>query len=87
VLVELSDLPPLKPGEFYYFQVVGIEVHLSDGRRLGKIEDVFSTGANDVWVVRVNGREVLIPVIADVVKEIDIAGRRAIVEPIPGLLE
>jgi len=58
------------------------------GRTLGRIEDVFSTGANDVWVVRGDSSdEVLVPVIEDVVKSIDFEARVATIEAIPGLLE
>ena len=60
----MADLPALKAGEFYYFRLAGAEVMLTDGRRLGMIEEVIATGANDVWVVRDGEREVLVPVIA-----------------------
>ena len=60
---------------------------LTDGSRLGAIEEIFSNGANDVWVVRDGEREFLIPVIEDVVKSIDFAARRVTIEPIPGLLD
>ncbi len=85
--VATSDLPALKPGEFYHFQIIGIEVRLTDGRPLGRIEDIISTGANDVWVVRGERGEVMVPVIEDVVKAIDLAARVATIEAIPGLLE
>ena len=87
VLVAASDLAPLKPGEFYHFQAIGIEVRLVDGRPLGKIEEILPTGANNVWVVRGGGREVLIPAIGDVVKSIDFDARVATIDPIPGLLD
>lgn len=87
VMVAASDLPPLKEGEFYYFQLVGAEVMLTDGRRLGTIEDIMSTGAHDVWVVRDGAREVLVPVISDVVKAMDLVARRVTIEAVPGLLD
>jgi len=87
VMVAASDLPPLKEGEFYYFQLVGAEVMLTDGRRLGTIEDIMSPGAHDVWVVRDGEREVLVPVISDVVKAMDLAARRVTIEAVPGLLD
>lgn len=87
VMVAVADLPALKDGEFYYYQLLGAEVLLNDGRRLGAIAEIFSAGANDVWVVRDGGREVLVPVIADVVKAIDLGARRVTIEPVPGLLD
>jgi 16S rRNA processing protein RimM len=87
VMVAAADLPPLKEGEFYYFQLAGAEVMLTDGRRLGTIEDIMSTGAHDIWVVRDGEREVLVPVISDVVKTMDLAARRVTIEAVPGLLD
>ena len=87
VMLAAEDVPAPKPGEFYYHEVVGCEVFLTDGSRLGTIEEVFSNGAQDIWVVREGQREVLIPVIEDVVKAMDIAARRVTIEPIPGLLD
>jgi 16S rRNA processing protein RimM len=86
VLVATSDLPPTGPGEFYYFQVIGCEVSTTDGLRLGTIAEVFSTGANDVWIVRDAATEVLVPVIADVVKTMDLEARKITIEAVPGLL-
>ena len=60
---------------------------LTDGCRIGTIEEIFSNGAHDVWVVRDAEREVLVPVIEDVVKAMDLGGRRVTIEPIPGLLD
>lgn len=87
VSVALEDLPPPGPGEFYYFQTIGCDVFTVAGDRVGQIAEVFSNGAHEVWVVRDDSREYLIPVIDDVVKSIDLGGRRAIIEPLPGLLE
>ena len=85
--VAAADLPALKEGEFYYFQLAQAEVMLTDGSRLGIIEDIISAGANDIWVVRAGEREILVPVISDVVKEINLEARLVTIEPLPGLLE
>lgn len=87
VMIALDDLPPARLGEFYYFQVIGCEVHTTDGRRIGTVEEIFSTGANDVWVVRDGPNEVLVPVIEDVVKTMDLDQRMITIEPVPGLLD
>src|SRR5258707_12789840 len=86
VMLATEDVPPAKPGEFYYYEAIGCEVFLTDGSRLGAIEEVFSNGAQDIWVVRDSEREVLVPVIEAVVKSMDLAGRRVTIEAIPGLL-
>ena len=87
ILVRASDLPAADEGEFYAFELHGFAMVTTDGRALGTIEDTFSTGLNDVWVVRDGEREHLIPLIDDVVREIDRAGRRVVIEPMPGLLD
>jgi len=87
VMIAIDDLPPARLGEFYYFQIIGCEVHTTDGRRIGTVEEVFSTGANDVWVVRDGLKEVLVPVIEDVVKTMDLDRRVVMIEPVPGLLD
>lgn len=86
VMLADEDVPAAKPGEFYYYEAIGCEVFLTDGSRLGAIEEVFSNGAQDIWVVRDGEREVLVPVIEDIVKAMDFAARRVTIEAIPGLL-
>jgi len=85
--VALEDMPAKAPGEFYYYEAIGCAVTTTDGRRLGVIEEVFATGANDVWVVRDGAVEVLVPVIENVVKSIDLGARLMVIEVVPGLLE
>ena len=87
VSVLISDLPPKAPGEFYYYEAIGCAVATTDGRLIGVIEDVIATGANDVWVVRDGATEVLVPVIENVVKSMDLGARRMVVEAVPGLLD
>jgi 16S rRNA processing protein RimM len=87
VMLATEDVPPAKPGEFYYYEAIGCEVFLTDGSRLGAIEEVFSNGAQDIWIVRDGEREVLVPVIENVVKAMDFAARRVTIDPIPGLLD
>src|SRR6185503_2357023 len=87
VLVSAEALPPLGENEFYYHEIEGFQVATTGGRVLGEVVETFSTGANDVWVVRDGDREYLIPVIADVVRTIDREQRRVEIEPMPGLLD
>ncbi len=83
----VSDLPAAAEGEFYYFQVIGLPVETVEGRWLGNIDEVFFNGAHDVWVVKGGGGEILIPVIDDVVRKIDLEQGRVVIDPIPGLLD
>jgi 16S rRNA processing protein RimM len=81
------DLPAPAAGEVYVYQLEGLDVVTNAGDRLGTIERSFSNGANEVLVVHDGPREILIPMIADIVQAIDLAGNRVIIEPIPGLLD
>ena len=71
ILVDRARLPKAKEGEFYWSDLEGIEVRLEDGTVLGKVSHLFSTGANDVVVVR-GDRERLLPYTADVIKRVDL---------------
>ena len=82
-----SGLMPLEPGQYFHHQIVGLQVTTTEGRTLGKVVDILRTGSNDVYVVQQDGKEHLIPAIAEVVKEVDLAGSRLLIEPLPGLLE
>lgn len=87
IVVPAIDLPPLAAGEFYWHEITGFEVATTGGQVLGTVASTMATGLNDVWVVRSDEREYLIPVIADIVRNIDRAARRILIEPLPGLLE
>ncbi len=83
-----EQLWPLQEGEYYIFDIVGLEVYDGQGTKLGRVRDVLRTGANDVYVVQPeNGKEILIPALKKVVKEIDIDNNRMVVELPEGLLE
>lgn len=87
VQIPFEAAVPLEEGEYYYFQLVGVEVFTSQGELLGTVAEVVDTGANDVYVVRGPRGEVLIPAIEEVVRELDLEARRMVVEVLPGLLE
>lgn len=76
----------MRRGQFFWHQIIGLTVETADGRQLGRVEDVLRTGANDVYVVRGDLGEVLVPAIAPVVKRIDPDAGRLVVELIPGML-
>lgn len=87
IQVPQADILPLGEGEHYVFQLVGLRVLTTDGRDLGVIEEILSTPANDVFVVRGEAGEVLIPYINDVIAEERLDAGEMIVHPLPGLLD
>jgi len=80
-----SELEPLAEGEYYRFQLVGLAVQSTGGVSLGRVTDVLSTGANDVYVVQGERGEILVPATDDIVKEIDLERGRIVIEEVPGL--
>ncbi|MDZ4230270.1 MAG: ribosome maturation factor RimM, partial [Dehalococcoidales bacterium] len=84
--IDRNQLDSLPEGEYYHFQVIGLEVRTTGGELLGKIIDILSTPGNDNYVVSANNEEILIPAIEDVVQSINIEGNYLVIEPIEGLL-
>ncbi|UCE81938.1 MAG: 16S rRNA processing protein RimM [Deltaproteobacteria bacterium] len=78
--VHPSRLPPTVEDEFYWFQLIGLEVVSTDGRVLGTIEEIIETGSNDVYVVRLANEEILVPAIQQVVREVDLQKRQMTVD-------
>ena len=87
VLVRSASLPATTAREFYYFQAIGCRVVTTSGLVVGRIEEVFSNGAHDVWVIRDNLAEHLVPVIEHIVRDIDWSARQVTIEAVPGLLD
>ncbi|MEA3335895.1 MAG: ribosome maturation factor RimM [Chloroflexota bacterium] len=87
IQIPLEEVAPLAEGEHYIFQLEGLRVATTGGAELGEVRDVLFTGANQVLIVRGEGREILIPFIQDVVLEVDVDGGRIVVEPVAGLLD
>ncbi len=78
--VTRDSLPALEPGEYYDIDLVGSEVVAVGGAVVGRLAEVIATGANDVYVVAATEGEILVPAIDGVVLEIDLEGRRVVVE-------
>lgn len=85
--VPAADVLPLDAGEYYHHQILGLRVRTSDGRDLGAITDILTTGANDVYVAGDGTREYLLPAIGQVIRSIDLERGEMTVDPLPGLLD
>jgi len=81
-----SQLQPLPQGQYYHFQLIGLEVQTTQGELLGNITEILTAESNDIYVVNGARGEILIPAIEDVVKSIDLNKGRIVIEPIEGLL-
>jgi 16S rRNA processing protein RimM len=83
--LEAPPRPSLSEGSFYQHDVIGLEVREQDGRLLGLVADIFPTGSNDVYVVRGDQGELLLPATDDVIHSVDLQSGVMHVELIDGL--
>lgn len=85
--IEKKSQEELGEDTYYIVDLIGIDVYSDNDEYLGKIEDVFPTGSNDVYVVKDNlGKQILVPAIAEVVKEVDLKNKKMVIKIIPGLI-
>ncbi len=82
-----EEMPPLPEGVFYIKDIIGLSVYDGD-KFVGEIVDWIETGANNVYIIkRPDGKDVLIPAIDSVIKEIDIENKKMSVNMLEGLME
>ncbi len=84
--VSLADAIPLEEDEYFLFQLIGLQVYSDEGHYLGELKNVIETGANNVFVVQGEDKEILLPDTQEVVTEIDFENGRLTVHLLPGLL-
>ncbi|GHP12834.1 ribosome maturation factor RimM [Lentilactobacillus fungorum] len=78
----------LKPGEYYYHQIIGLTVVDVTGQLIGTVKEILSPGANDVWVVKRAGKnDLLLPKIDSVIKRVDLDQQQITVDVPEGLDE
>ncbi len=87
ILIRKDHLARNSDDEYYWFELIDLKVYLDTGKYLGIIKEIIPTGSNDVYVVKQNDSEFLIPAIHDVVKKIDLDKGEMIITAIDGLLD
>lgn len=87
IQIPAAERVSLPEGSYYHFEIEGLAVYLEGGAFLGRVDRIFQTGSNDVYVVKEGDREYLIPALSSVVKEISLAENRMTIRPMEGLLE
>ncbi len=87
IYVTRENAIPLEEGECYIADMIGLKVVTDDGNDFGILKDVMETGANLVFVVEHDGKEVLLPDIPDCVKSVDIKNQIITVHIMKGLLD
>ena len=85
--IDRKNAKKLPKDTYFIADLLGLEVYSDEGKLLGKVEDIFQTGANDVYVVKDEmGKQLLLPGIPDVIKEIDLEKEKIIVHLLKGLV-
>lgn len=87
VAVYRAFFPQLTPGNYYWFEITGLDVFDENDNFYGKVVKIFSTGSNDVYIVKnESGKEWFLPATKEIVKEIDLKGKKLIIHIVEGLL-
>ncbi len=83
-----DELVDLEEDEYYYHEIIGCTVVTDEGEELGTVEEILSPGANDVWVVkRPKGKPVLLPIIDEVLLDVDVERKLVKVHIMEGLID
>lgn len=87
LIVDREKEEPLEEGRYYIVDMLGIDVYTEEGKLLGKLDDIYNTGSNDIYVVKDElGKQVLLPALKEVIKQVDIENKKMVVHLIPGLI-
>lgn len=88
LLVDRSKEEPLEEGVYYIVDLLGLEAYTDEGQLLGKVDDIFNTGSNDIYVIKDElGKQVLLPGLPEVLKQVDLENGKIIFHLIPGLMQ
>lgn len=82
VMIAIEDRPELPEGKHYVGDLLGLEVITEDGQVLGTLDNIYNTGANDIYEVG----EILLPATDEVIKQIDMENKKIIVHLLKGLI-
>ncbi len=87
LLINRENEKPLEKGTYYIVDMVGLEVYTDEGDKLGILDDIFNSGSSDIYVVKNElGKQILLPAIKEVIKNIDMENRKITVHLIKGLM-
>ncbi len=80
IFIKKSCLPELEDEAYYWFDIIGLSVFTMDGKYIGKVESIFPTGSNDIYIVKNSTKaadsEMLIPALESVVLSIDLKNKK-----------
>ena len=86
--IDRSQGEELSENEYYIADIIGMEVVTEEGEPVGQVKDVLETGANDVYLVKREGKkDLMLPAIRDCIREVDIENNRMTVHILDGLAD
>ena len=87
VEIDRKDAIPLEEGQYFIADLLGLDVFLDTGEKLGILDDIFNNGSTDIYVVKNElGKQFLLPYIDEVIKNIDLENEKITVHLIDGLI-
>ena len=87
VKIHRSQARELEEGHYFIADIIGSDVYTDEGTYLGKVDDIYNTGSNDIYVVKDElGKQVLLPGIKDVILNVDIENQKVTVHLLKGLV-
>ena len=87
LLIPAGEARPLEDDEFFFHDLIGLEVETTEGGRVGRVVEIYEGGAVPYLGVSDGARERLIPFSKVVVRAVDLEGGRVVIEVMPGLLD
>ena len=85
--VDREDEPELEEGTYYIVDLLGLEVYTDENILLGKVDDIYNNGSSDIYVVKNEfGKQILLPGISEVIKDINLEEKRITVHLLKGLV-
>lgn len=85
--INRQDEPKLEEGTYYIVDLIGLDVYSDEGDLFGKVDDIFNNGSCDIYAIKDElGKQLLLPAISDVIKEINLEEKKIVVHIIKGLI-
>lgn len=86
--IDRKDAKKLPKDTYFIVDLLGLDVYTDEGKLLGKVDDIYNAGSSDIYVVKDElGKQILLPAIKDVLKEVDLENKKIIVHLIKGLVD
>ncbi len=86
VFIDKEELPEKEEDEYYWFELIGMDVFNTEDELIGKVKDLMDNSAQPILVIKNNSDEILVPMVDKFVKDIDTKNSKIVINPIEGLI-